>query len=496
MPIKRKVFPIRFGGRSLRTELFLIICLAGILPGIVLCLIILRNYEKEAISSRMSMVTNQCHIISDHLYSGGYPDITDNAIIDSELMQLSNLYDGRVLVTNSDLKIIKDTYSLSEGKYMISPEVIRGLGGEGSATYDDRYHYIEIITPISDRGMKEFVGVMLTSVSTAEIDDIIKSSRRLASLIMFAMIAVVIGIAFLVSLGITSQFGKLTRTIANIKEGFEEEKIDAFSYRETSQIMEAFNQLLLRMKTLDDSRSEFVANVSHELKTPITSIKVLAQSLTSQDDVPEHIYREFMEDIAAEVDREDRIITDLLSLVRMDRAGVNLQIAVCDIDEMLEGVIKRLSPIADAAKVELVFETVRPAIAEVDEQKLSLAFTNIIENGIKYNREGGSVKVTLDSEPLMFVVVVEDTGIGIPEEDIPHIFERFYRVDKSHSREIGGTGLGLALARNAIIMHKGAVKVESTVGVGSRFDIKIPLSYIITPVADKETELKGAEDEI
>ena len=142
---------------------------------------------------------------------------------------------------------------------------------------------------------------------------------------------------------------------------------------------------------------------------------------------------------------------------------------------MIEDIIKRLGPIAQKEKVELIFETIRPVIAEVDETKLSLALTNVIENGIKYNHEGGTVTITLDSEPAMFTVTVEDTGIGIPEEDIPNIFERFYRVDKSHSREIGGTGLGLAIARGSILMHNGAIKAESTAGEGSRFIIKVPI---------------------
>ena len=478
--------------RSLRTELFLIICLAGILPGLILCIVLLGNYEKQAVGSRIRLVQNQCLITADHLYSSGYPYVTDNEIVNSELSQLSNLYDGRVLVINSDLKIIKDTYSLSEGKYMISAEVVKGLLGESASTYDDRDHYIEIITPISDRDMKEFVGVMLTSVSTAEIDETINKSRKLCTLIMVAMTAIVLGIAFTVSLGITGQFKKLTGTIENIKEGFEEEEIETFDYKETASIREAFNQLISRMRALDDSRSEFVANVSHELKTPITSIKVLAESLTAQDDVPKEIYREFMEDIVREVDREDSIINDLLSLVKMDRSGADPVIELCDIDMMLESIIKRLTPIAEKEKVEIVYKTVRPVMAEVDATKLTLAFTNIIENAIKYNHEGGMVSITLDSEPMMFVVTIEDNGIGIPEEDIPNIFERFYRVDKSHSRDIGGTGLGLAIAKGAITLHKGAVKVESTPGEGSKFDIKIPLSFIVNPTADAASEGKEA----
>ena len=486
-----KKFKLKFS-RSLRADLFIIICLAGMIPCVILSGVLLYNYERQSINSRIKLVQNQCLVIADHLFSAGFPDTTDNETANSELAQLSNLYDGRVIIVNSDLKIVKDTYDLGEGKYMISDDVARGLAGESTGKYDKEDHYIETVTPIMSK-KAEAVGVMLTSVSTAEIDNILKNSRRLSTLIIMAIAAVVIGTAFLVAAGITGQFRRLSASVESVKDGFATgDGISIFPYRETEQINESFKQVLSRMKTLDDSRSEFVANVSHELKTPITSVKVLAESLLAQPEVPNEIYREFMEDIAVEVDREDRIINDLLSLVKMDRAGANLQIEKCDIEQMIEKVIKRLTPIADKEHVELVYDVIRHVEAEVDETKLSLALTNIIENGIKYNHEGGSVKVTLDSEPMVFVVTVEDTGMGIPEEDLPNIFERFFRVDKSHSRSIGGTGLGLAIAKGSVLMHKGVIKAESTVGEGSRFEIKIPISYIVTA---GDTESDGRESD-
>lgn len=484
-------FKLKFS-RSLRADLFVIICLAGIIPCVILSWVLLYGYERHAISSRTKLVQNQCLVIADHLFSAGFPEVTDNEIANSELAQLSNLYDGRVLIINSDLKIVKDTYSLGEGKYMISNEVAKGLSGESTAKYDKEDHYIETVTPIMGKN-PDAVGVMLTSVSTAETDSIIKSLRRLSTLIITALAAVVIGIAFLFAARITGQFRRLSASVENIREGFGlDDEISIFPYRETEQINESFKQVLSRMKTLDDSRSEFVANVSHELKTPITSVKVLAESLLAQNEVPNEIYREFMEDIAVEVDREDRIINDLLSLVKMDRAGANLQIEKCDIEQMIEKVVRRLTPIADKEHVELIYEVIRHVEAEVDETKLSLALTNIIENGIKYNHEGGSVRVTLDSEPMMFTVTVADTGMGIPEEDLPNVFERFYRVDKSHSRSIGGTGLGLAIAKGSVLMHKGVIKAESTVGEGSVFEIKIPISYIVSPTENEV--LRGSGD--
>ena len=284
----------RFGskaGRSLRIDLFLVICIVGIVPSLIVSMVLLAHYERRAIGSRIRNVQNQCLVISNHLYMQGYPDVVDNPSVDPELTQLSNLYNGRVMIINSDLRIVKDTYSLSEGKYMISEEVVKGLSGEGASTYDNEDHYIEIITPISDPDMKEVVGVMLTSVSTEETDELFNSSRNLFVIVMAALTAVILGIAVFVTARVTGQLGKLSGAIENLREGFAEEEIEGISYRETAQIKDAFNHLVMRMKTLDSSRGEFVANVSHELKTPITSIKLLAESLTAQEDVPNEIYR-------------------------------------------------------------------------------------------------------------------------------------------------------------------------------------------------------------
>ena len=236
--------------------------------------------------------------------------------------------------------------------------------------------------------------------------------------------------------------------------------------------------MLSRMKILDESRNEFVSNVSHELKTPLTSMKVLADSLVGQEGVPEELYQEFMGDITAEIDRENKIITDLLSLVKMDKKAADLNVEHLNINQLLEDILKRLRPIADKRHIDLILDSFRPVEADVDEVKFTLAVSNLVENGIKYNVDDGWVRVTLDADHKYFYVKVADSGMGIPEESIGRIFERFYRVDKSHSREIGGTGLGLSIARNAVVMHRGAIKVYSEPGEGTTFTVRIPLTYI------------------
>ena len=228
-----------------------------------------------------------------------------------------------------------------------------------------------------------------------------------------------------------------------------------------------------------------MANVSHELKTPITSIRVLADSIMSMEDVPTELYKEFMNDISDEIDRESKIIDDLLSLVKMDKAETVLNTEEVDINLLIKQILKRLRPIAAAKKVEIIYETIREVVAEVDETKLSLAITNLVENAIKYNTEGGSVKVSLDADHKFFYIKVSDTGIGIPEAEYESIFERFYRVDKARSRSTGGTGLGLSITKNIILKHKGIIKLSSKEEEGSTFTVRIPLNYIVENRSEK-----------
>jgi len=232
-----------------------------------------------------------------------------------------------------------------------------------------------------------------------------------------------------------------------------------------------------KLETLESSRQEFVSNVSHELKTPITSIKVLADSLLQQEDAPAELYREFLVDITAEIERENKIITDLLSLVKMDKSECELNISSVNINELCEQILKRIRPIAAERNIDLNFESFRPVIAEVDEVKLSLAINNLIENAVKYNYDNGWVRVSLNADHKFFYIKVSDSGVGIPADEQENVFERFYRVDKARSRDTGGTGLGLAITRNAILVHKGAIKIYSKEKEGTTFTVRIPLNH-------------------
>ncbi|MFG6322086.1 MAG: two-component sensor histidine kinase [Lachnospiraceae bacterium] len=466
--------------RSLKTRIFCFLMLTGMIPCVVLHYGILSRYLDNAVSSRTNTVQTQVKIIADHLITYNYMLDSSSDVVNAELSQLSNLYDGRVLVIDGNLKIIKDTYAISEGKTIISEAIIKCFKGGGASNLFNETGYIEIIVPIEEKleDKTRVAGVMLTSVSTDSIMSGYEYIQSSAFLLEIVAMVVVFGIAILLSRKMLKPFEKITDAINEVKNGFTDEAISVTDYIETEHIGDAFNQMMGRMKVLDDSRQEFVSNVSHELKTPLASMKVLADSLLTQEDAPTELYREFLTDIAEEIDRENKIITDLLSLVKMTRTSADMNVESVDINAVLELLLKRLGPIATRADVRLIFESRRPVIAEVDEVKLTLALSNLVENGIKYNNEGGWVKVILDADHQYFCVEVSDSGVGIPQESIEHIYERFYRVDKSHSKEIGGTGLGLAITRNAILMHRGSISVNSEEGIGTIFTVRIPLTYI------------------
>ena len=191
--------------------------------------------------------------------------------------------------------------------------------------------------------------------------------------------------------------------------------------------------------------------------------------------MPEEVYREFFEDIASEVDRMTNINNDLLALVKVDQREQSMNFAPLNIDEFVEDILKRLSRLAEQKNVALLYEVVRPVQIEADEIKLALAISNIVENGIKYTPSGGTVKVVVDSDHQYAYITIQDTGIGIPEEEQDKIFNRFYRVDKTRDRDTGGTGLGLAIARSTVLLHNGSIRLTSRPDEGSVFTMRLPI---------------------
>lgn len=464
--------------KSLRFRILVILLILGIVPSAIVTQLMISNYEKQAIEVKVSEISTQCAILCNQIIKENYLNDSSSQSVNSKLELLSNVYSGRLLLVDRDYRIVKDTYGIDEGKTLLSSMVIRCFKGDEVSWYNRKNRSIEMVVPVKSPEVKQLQGVLLVSVSANEIASTIDELEQREILIIGFIVALAILLGYVLSTILVKPFARITKSIEDLTDGYQNDEISVPDYTETKLITDAFNKMLARMKILDESRNEFVSNVSHELKTPLTSMKVLADSLVGQSGVPEELYQEFMGDITAEIDRENKIITDLLSLVKMDKKAADVNISHMDINQLLEDILKRLRPIADRRNIDLILDCFRPVEADVDEVKFTLAVTNLVENGIKYNVDDGWVRVTLDADHKYFYVTVADSGMGIPEDSIDRIFERFYRVDKSHSREIGGTGLGLAITRSAIAMHHGTIKVFSKEGEGTTFTVRIPLSYI------------------
>ena len=464
--------------KSLRFRILIILIILGIVPSVIVTYTMLHNYQDRAVSMLTETVQDQSEILCNLIIKENYLNDTGSQTVNTKLEMFADLYNGRVLLADRDFKIVGDTFHTEEGKTLLSSLAVKCFKGEKASNFDLKSKVLEVAVPVQSPDVQQIQGVMLMTISTIEIGDMMAELEQKGMMLIGIIVVLSVFLSWLLSTILVKPLARVTKAIEDLTDGMQDDAISVPDYTETELITDAFNKMVNRMKILDESRQEFVSNVSHELKTPLTSMKVLADSLVGKQGVPEELYQEFMGDITAEIDRENKIITDLLSLVKMDKKAADLNITHMDINQLLEDILKRLRPIADKRNIDLILDCFRPVEADVDEVKFTLAISNLVENGIKYNVDDGWVRVSLDADHKYFYVTVADSGMGIPEDSIERIFERFYRVDKSHSKEIGGTGLGLAITRSAIAMHHGAIKVFSKEGEGTTFSVRIPLSYI------------------
>jgi len=243
---------------------------------------------------------------------------------------------------------------------------------------------------------------------------------------------------------------------------------------ELRQLAETYNTMASQLENLDQSRNQFVSNASHELKTPLATMKIMLETMMYQPDMPQEVRQEFMGDMNHEIDRLTGIITDLLTLTRMDNHHDALKVEEIDLSGLTEETIRLLTPAAEKRNQRLESRVTPDLRMKGDRTKLNQVLYNLIDNGMKYTQDGGTIRVSLEEAAEALVWRVEDNGVGIPAEDQEHIFDRFYRVDKARSRETGGTGLGLSIVRQLVNMHGGTIEVRSTPGEGSCFTVKLP----------------------
>lgn len=384
---------------------------------------------------------------------------------------------ARVMIVDTDYRVAYDSFRLLKDTYIMNNDIYEIMKGDRDERLVREQSYIEYMFPVVNReGYIDDVAVIAVSLESMENERGYLSYRANIMICIFMVIGVLT--AFFISYMAVRDTRKIKSQLVNMKDGFLGQISSDGLWREAGSVVDNMNGIFAKSQLLEESRQEFVSNVSHELKTPITSMKVLSESILMQDNVPVEMYREFMNDIVLEIDREAQIISDLLTLVKTDKGSDSLNIERVDINELMEVILKRLTPLAEKRSIEITFESFREVEADIDKVKFTLAISNLIENGIKYNVDGGWIRVSLNADHKNLYIKVADSGVGIPEDCVEHIFERFYRVDKARSRDTGGTGLGLAISKNIIVMHKGIINVYSEPGKGTTFTVRVPMNYV------------------
>lgn len=407
--------------------------------------------------------------------------------INSETEGTSQTYQGvdtlaysmsaRIIIVNTDYNVIYDSFRLMKDTYIMDNDIHRIMSGDETEKMMADAASIEYMFPVVNReGYTDDVAVVAVSLEDFNDNKTYLEYRANILICIFLVIGVIA--AVVISYTAIRDTREIRRQLLNMKDGFLGQLQKTGLWKETGMVVDNMNGIFAKAQLLEESRQEFVSNVSHELKTPITSMKVLSESILMQENVPVETYREFMNDIVLEIDREAQIISDLLTLVKTDKGSDSLNIERVDINELMEVILKRLTPLAEKRNIEITFESFREVSADIDKVKFTLAISNLIENGIKYNVDGGWIRVSLNADHKNLYIKVADSGVGIPEDCVEHIFERFYRVDKARSRDTGGTGLGLAISKNIIVMHKGIINVYSEPGKGTTFTVRVPMNYV------------------
>ncbi len=476
--MKEKWKSVWYRLRSLRVQVFSVMFLVGILPVILISNILLKAYNAQIISQKTDELQSYGNVISNLVLSFGSLSGQVAEDVERETEEVANVYQGRVMIVNQNLTVIKDTYGLEEGKIAISKEIVQCFQQSGAKYVNEIGDYIQLTLPIVEPASERIQGVILVSFSTKNLNLVEESVNYRAILLLVAIAICILIFSLTYSSILSKPLLKVTESIDEITRGDTDVSLALSTYSELVTVSDSFNKMTGYIREQDTARQEFVSNVSHELKTPLASMKVLSDSLLSQEGMPEELYREFLVDITDEIERMTKIINDLLSMVKTEKNTANMVISNINVNDLLEKLLKRLRPIAATRNIEVIYESYRPVMADIDEVKMSIALNNLIENAVKYNYDDGWVRVTLNADHKFFYVKIEDSGVGIPDEFQDKVFERFYRVDKARSRETGGTGLGLALTRNVVLLHRGSIKLYSKEKEGTTFTVRIPLNYV------------------
>ena len=424
--------------------------------------------QKLFYQSKQTSMIEKCLMASANIAE---LDVLNPSTASAAVAQMGSLKLSRLIITDQSGAVVYDSAG-SAASHALLPEIVKAL--DGNNVFSWQYH---------DGAMRSCAaapvytyGVVTGCVYMMEYDTqqgaLIKSLQKniLTVTVVLEVLVILASVAF--SLVFSGRIRRIMASMRIIREGDYTQKLEMDGSDELAFLANEVNELTQRLHISETKRSNFVSDASHELKTPLASIKMLSDSIL-QNEMDMGTVKEFVGDIGNEADRLNRMTLKLLSLSRIE----SQQDGDCEIIHLtptLEKVQRMLSGIAESNQINLKLEVIQDCPILILEDDLYQIIFNLVENGIKYNRPGGRLTVRLNRVEDNAVVQVIDSGMGIPEDAVEHVFERFYRVDKARARKSGGSGLGLSIVKNMVERNQGTIHVKSSLGVGSTFTVTFP----------------------
>ncbi len=394
--------------------------------------------------------------------------------VDQVISVLGDINVSRLLITDGEAKVLYDSSVRQNavGQYALLEAVVQALGG--SDVFHCAYHAGALqsfaAVPIMSRATP--IGCVYVMDFDAEQGEIIENLERNILRGSWILLGGIVACSAIFSVVSSKRMRKILMSMRLVREGEYSHKIQMRGDDEYTTLATEFNKLTDRLQESEATQRQFVSDASHELKTPLASIKLLSDSIL-QNDMDADTMREFVSDIGNESDRLTRMTQKLLTLSKAD-AQTTCEHEVVDLGETVRRVFRMLVPLADRTQIQLTASLDRGCyVLSMEDDAYQIIF-NLVENGIKYNHAGGSVHVTVRHTQDEAELLVEDTGMGIPQDAIEHIFERFYRVDKARSRQAGGSGLGLSIVHELVERNFGTIEVSSKEGEGTKFTVRMP----------------------
>ena len=388
------------------------------------------------------------------------------------LNKFYRIYDGSGNVGSRSKNISASQFPLSQGAYA---DALEGKNSYETFTVGGQQPIRVITMPIL------LEGKLINLVQVGTSLEAVQETLRNLKIFLFTAVPSVLILAALFARFMAKRalkpISRIIDTAREIGQGQElSKRIPVLKIKdELGQLALTFNEMMNRLENSFAQMRQFSSDASHELRTPLTVLKGQNELILSKQRKPEE-YQEVISSNLEEINYMSKVLEDLFVLSKSDENQVNLDYKPVDLRALVEEVCKHAEILAEEKNIKIIIAFLEPIEIKGDEVRLRQMVWNVLQNGIKYTQQGGELKISLQNEGDFALLTIQDTGIGIPEEDLPLIFNRFYRVDKARTRDEGGSGLGLSICRQIAEAHKGKIEVESKLGIGTRFKIRLPNS--------------------